>query len=75
MNLVMFDVDGTLTATTAVDHLCYVQAVTEALGIRNFDTNWTQYRNVTDQGCLEEIILTHARRQVKSQEISDPIDL
>ena len=34
MHLVIFDVDGTLTQTTAVDAVCYDRAVSDYLGVR-----------------------------------------
>jgi phosphoglycolate phosphatase-like HAD superfamily hydrolase len=51
--LVIFDVDGTLTSTTAVDAECYVQALTEELGAR-IDAEWSRYRHVTDSGIAAE---------------------
>ncbi len=39
MNLVMFDIDGTLTATTDIDEGCYVLAVEAVLNIDNIDTD------------------------------------
>jgi len=64
MNLVMFDIDGTLTKTGDVDTLCFVQALREVLGIQNVDTEWTNYRHATDEGCLQEIIVRHSRDPV-----------
>jgi phosphoglycolate phosphatase-like HAD superfamily hydrolase len=69
MNLVMFDVDGTLTQTNSVDNECFIQALDEVLGIRNFDSNWSIYKNVTDQGCLEEITKTHKGRPGTKDEL------
>jgi len=50
MNLVLFDVDGTLTLTNEVDNRCYLCALGEALGGAGFDTDWTKYPHVTDSG-------------------------
>jgi phosphoglycolate phosphatase-like HAD superfamily hydrolase len=50
MNLVLFDIDGTLTLTTEVDNHCYLCALGEALGSTDIDTDWAKYRDVTDSG-------------------------
>jgi len=56
MHLVMFDIDGTLTQTCAADSECFVQAVSELLGLPHVDSDWTRYRHVTDSGITAEII-------------------
>jgi phosphoglycolate phosphatase-like HAD superfamily hydrolase len=50
MNLVLFDIDGTLTLTNEVDNQCYLRALSEALGSTEIDTDWAHYRDVTDSG-------------------------
>ena len=40
MNLIMFDLDGTLTQTFAIDSDCYVQAVREISGFGSISTDW-----------------------------------
>lgn len=59
--LVIFDVDGTLTSTTAVDAECYVQALIEELGTP-VDTDWSTYRDVTDTGIAFEAYERVGRR-------------
>ena len=61
MKLIMFDIDGTLTATNNVDTECYAGAMAEYLG-RPIDTEWAQYRHVTDSGIAAEIFEKHGRR-------------
>ena len=58
MHLVIFDVDGTLTRTTAVDAACYERTVSESFGIR-IDTDWSTYRHATDAGILNELLQRH----------------
>jgi phosphoglycolate phosphatase-like HAD superfamily hydrolase len=48
--LAIFDIDGTLTRTNAVDDACYARAVAEALGLRTGDVDWTDAPHVTDAG-------------------------
>lgn len=71
MNLVMFDIDGTLTATTGVDAQCFVQAVNDLFNIKDVDTDLTSYKNVTDEGIAEEIIERHTGRGATEKELSD----
>ncbi len=58
MNLVMFDVDGTLVESYDFDSHCFEQAVSDVLNI-DIDTEWSNYTNVTDSGILDEIISLH----------------
>ena len=68
MNLVMFDIDGTLTDTNEVDKQCYVQALSEVFHVDATDTDWTQYENSTDQGCLEEFARRNMGRPATQEE-------
>jgi phosphoglycolate phosphatase-like HAD superfamily hydrolase len=55
MNLAIFDVDGTLTESNAVDEVCFVQAVQDVFGISRINTNWLDYSFQTDSGLALEI--------------------
>lgn len=50
MHLVMFDIDGTLTETMAVDEVCYLDTLQEVYGTREIDTDWSAYPHTTDTG-------------------------
>src|SRR5215813_15672094 len=52
MKLVVFDLDGTLTDTNAVDDECFVQALHIVFSIELINTNWTEYSHVTDSGVM-----------------------
>ncbi|MBL8990469.1 MAG: haloacid dehalogenase-like hydrolase, partial [Phycisphaerae bacterium] len=56
MPLVVFDLDGTLLQTTGVDDACFVRAMDDALGIRGFVTDWSDYAHATDTGLVAEIV-------------------
>jgi phosphoglycolate phosphatase-like HAD superfamily hydrolase len=62
MHLVMFDIDGTLTASNQVDTESFLEALEEILGIEGVDPDWAQYKNATDQGLLEEIVRCYRNR-------------
>ncbi len=69
MNLVMFDIDGTLTATTDIDEQCFVRAVEDVLGIDDIDTNLANYTHVTDESIAAEIIHRHTGREATDSEL------
>ena len=55
MQLIAFDIDGTLIDSDEFDSELFVQVVQAVLGI-DIDDNWSVYRHVTDGGILDEII-------------------
>jgi phosphoglycolate phosphatase-like HAD superfamily hydrolase len=70
MKLAVFDLDGTLASTFAVDVECFVQAFRDALGIDRMNTVWTDYKHVTDSGVTSEAFVTAYRRAPSHDEIS-----
>lgn len=55
MHVVCFDIDGTLIASAGFDGELYEQAVWDVVGV-NVNPDWSQYKNVSDSGILEEIL-------------------
>ncbi|MCI0707270.1 MAG: HAD hydrolase-like protein [Ignavibacteriae bacterium] len=55
MNLVIFDIDGTLTDTTFVDHECYEQTLFDRFGIRQFPSDVNHFQHYTDPAILSQI--------------------
>jgi phosphoglycolate phosphatase-like HAD superfamily hydrolase len=55
MRLVIFDVDGTLTDTMAVDAYCFLRAFTEVCGFSDVESDWSSYSNATDAGIFHEV--------------------
>lgn len=56
MKLVMFDMDGTLTNSFALDENCYVLAIEQALQLNNVVTEWETYTHTSASFCLEAIV-------------------
>jgi phosphoglycolate phosphatase-like HAD superfamily hydrolase len=52
--LIIFDVDGTLTRSTALDARLYAEAFVEVYAAALPSTDWDRYANVTDRGIAEE---------------------
>jgi len=59
MDLVVFDLDGTLTNTTFVDEHAIVGALQHVLGVEDLSTDWSTYLHSTDAGIVEEVISQH----------------
>ena len=74
MNLVVFDLDGTLTRTNEVDTECFVRAVSDVLQIDQVNTNWEEYEHTTDLGCLQQLFLENFNRPITPDETSRLID-
>ncbi len=60
MKLLVFDLDGTLTKTNAVDEECFVQAFADVFSIRDVNTRWSEYDHVTDVGVLQQVFRTRS---------------
>ncbi len=54
----MFDIDGTLVQSYEFDEEIYARSVEEVIG-SEINRNWSEYKNVTDVGILNEIIELH----------------
>jgi phosphoglycolate phosphatase-like HAD superfamily hydrolase len=68
MRLVLFDVDGTLTDTMAVDARCFLRAFVDACGFADVDSDWSRYRNATDAGIFHEIFESRVGRPPSAAE-------
>lgn len=68
MQLVMFDVDGTLTDTFASDETGFARAIRDVLGIADVNTDWSSYPQVTSGGVLDEIARAKLGRAVSPEE-------
>jgi hypothetical protein len=68
MNLVLFDIDGTLTLTNEVDNRCYLCALGEALGTTGIGSGWTKYPDATDSSVAAVLWETrHGRRTISGR--------
>lgn len=69
MNLVVFDIDGTLTRTNEADEKCFQTAVAEKFGIPGVVTDWGAYTHSTDSGIIQELVETKLGRAPTQEEI------
>jgi phosphoglycolate phosphatase-like HAD superfamily hydrolase len=56
MTLILFDIDGTLTATNAVDAKCYAAAFQKVFGTPLPSTDWEVYEHCTDFAIADEAL-------------------
>ena len=70
MNLAVFDIDGTLTQTSAVDDTCFVRAVATCLGIAEISADWASYEHTTDAGVINAICEQNFGRSPFADEIT-----
>ncbi len=69
MNLVIFDIDGTLTRSVRIDEVCFVEAIEDTTSIRNIDQHWARYTYSTDSGLALQIFQEKLGRQPFVNEI------
>lgn len=60
-SLAIFDIDGTLTDTNAVDDACFRSAVAEAIGVSESAIDWTGTLHFTDRGIFDWLSAAHGR--------------
>ena len=68
--LVIFDVDGTLCDTTAVDEECYLKACREALVFDPNAIDWLDAPQITDTAILQWLWTEHLGRLPSPKEVS-----
>ena len=56
MHAVIFDIDGTLVQSVAIDESLYAEAIQAVLGPIKFRPSWADYDFVTDTGILSQVL-------------------
>ena len=69
MNLVIFDIDGTLTETDHIDEICFVQALADAHSITEISTDWAGYPHTTDSAITVHIFQEKFKRTPEAAEL------
>ena len=65
----VFDIDGTLTDTNAVDDECFLRAAGKVLGTDLGATDWSEAPHVTDAALLEWLCVRHCGRTMREGEV------
>jgi phosphoglycolate phosphatase-like HAD superfamily hydrolase len=55
MQLIMFDIDGTLTQSNALDDEAFLQTLVEVFNCTEIETNWSHFAHVTDSYIFPEV--------------------
>lgn len=69
-SLAIFDVDGTLTRTQAIDADCFIRALALELEIGAAETDWSAYLHTTDLGIAQEILERRRGRRATEAELA-----
>lgn len=69
MKLAIFDVDGTLTGTLAIDADCFVRAFADEFKITGIDTDWRRYDHYTDSGIADQVFREKLGREPSLEEL------
>src|SRR4029077_4215652 len=70
MQLVMFDIDGTLTETKKVDEECFVRSFKDVFGLTDIDTDWSHYPHTPDSGIFHSVFTSRLGRSPSVREVS-----
>jgi phosphoglycolate phosphatase-like HAD superfamily hydrolase len=70
MQLAIFDVDGTLTQSSAIDERCFIRAFAEEFDIHDSREHWQACQHVTDSGLTEHIFQTVFGRGPTPEELT-----
>jgi len=68
MDLIVFDLDGTLSRTNDVDRDCYNQALADVMELTDLNTAWETYDHVTDEGIVGQIFRERFGRSMSEEE-------
>jgi beta-phosphoglucomutase-like phosphatase (HAD superfamily) len=69
MNIALFDIDGTLTASNEIDSICFADAFRDVFGA-GIDTDWDSYQHTTDRGIVIEALRRLRGREADAHEIA-----
>ena len=59
MNLIVFDIDGTIVDSVEVDDFCFKQSFQQLHNIDIDNADWSNFKHVTDSGLTHEIFEAH----------------
>ncbi|MEO1147016.1 MAG: HAD family hydrolase [Cyanobacteria bacterium J06638_22] len=70
MQLIMFDIDGTLTESNDLDNQSFLQALSELWGFSDISDDWPSYSHVTDACIFREAFLQKLGRPPSPLEVN-----
>ncbi|NOT60890.1 MAG: HAD family hydrolase [Acidobacteria bacterium] len=70
MQLAIFDIDGTLTDTSAMDNRCFERALTEIFGFGETADQWHACPHVSDSGLVQFVFEQQFNRHPNDEEVA-----
>ncbi len=70
MNLVVFDIDGTLTDTNAIDAEAFTRAVCAHLDIAAIADDWSRFDDVTDAAIFDTLCIEYRGRGAGESDVA-----
>lgn len=70
VDLILFDIDGTLTYSQSIDGEIYLDSLAEVFGFTKVDADWSVYKHTTDAGILQELFEVRLRRVPTPAEVA-----
>lgn len=70
MQLVIFDIDGTVVDSTTLDDECFIKAFKDLYAIDLGGSDWNDFEYVTDSGLTNEIFQKHLNRRPTEEEVT-----
>jgi phosphoglycolate phosphatase-like HAD superfamily hydrolase len=68
VDLVLFDIDGTLTQSQSIDTQLYLRSLSAIFGFEDVDPDWSRYRHTTDSGIVHELCAARLGRAPTAEE-------
>jgi beta-phosphoglucomutase-like phosphatase (HAD superfamily) len=68
--LILFDIDGTLTQSQAIDGEIYRRTLADVFGFMDVEADWSRYKNTTDSRILHEVFESRVGRAPIASEVS-----
>lgn len=69
MNLVIFDIDGTIVDSVKADDQCFIESFKDLHNIDLSQSDWNDFKHVTDSGLTNEIFEIHLGRKPIDEEV------
>ncbi len=71
MDLIIFDIDGTVTDSVEADYQCFEQALQEVFKEDFTDIVWDGFPHMTDSALIKDVVITKLGRAPRSEEITN----
>lgn len=62
-DVILFDLDDTLVRSFEFDEVLFKEAISEVVGLPDFNSNWESYTHVTNTGILTELLANHGIKE------------